>query len=271
MNKLERIASVLDVFQMVFPEDVKLAVFDTEKVIADLPGKIINIQANVGEPFSSFKETVSYRALKEQKVLREERGAELYGVAYISTAVPIFEDGKLLGVLSALVSNNKVSTMKTGAEKVSQAVEVVYESTKELLMATEDLAKQVEHIFNQSKHILQSLKESTSVLKRVQEISDQSKLLALNGTIEASRAGEHGRTFGVVASEMRKMADNSKKLAESIEQEMAEIHHATEQMDTSIEQVVAFVQRHSDTMEEIQHVFEKLSETSEELMKAASL
>jgi methyl-accepting chemotaxis protein len=68
----------------------------------------------------------------------------------------------------------------------------------------------------------------SKMVDTIRKIASQTNLLALNATIEAARAGEAGRSFAVVAGEVRKLAEDSRAATESIDQIVTEVRELTE-------------------------------------------
>ncbi|MEK8128176.1 methyl-accepting chemotaxis protein [Paenibacillus filicis] len=92
-----------------------------------------------------------------------------------------------------------------GEEKINRSVD----ESLEVVKAFQTIRQQVEEMSHSSEEILQ-------VAGYIREVSNQTQLLALNAAIEASRAGEHGRGFNVVATEIRKLADQTGHSTENI-------------------------------------------------------
>ncbi|MDR3373482.1 MAG: HAMP domain-containing methyl-accepting chemotaxis protein [Ancalomicrobiaceae bacterium] len=77
------------------------------------------------------------------------------------------------------------------------------------------------------------------VVGLINEIAEQTNLLALNATIEAARAGEAGRGFAVVASEVKQLANQTSKATEEIARQIAEIQKTTEDTVEAVRGIVA--------------------------------
>ncbi|GAB4194961.1 MAG: hypothetical protein Kow00105_09220 [Phycisphaeraceae bacterium] len=106
---------------------------------------------------------------------------------------------------------------QTGGEVVDQSVE----GMKEIAQVVNESAGAINELGKRGEQIGQ-------IIGVINDIADQTNLLALNAAIEAARAGEHGRGFAVVADEVRKLADRTTKATEEIAESINAIQQETE-------------------------------------------
>ncbi|MEG3940037.1 MULTISPECIES: methyl-accepting chemotaxis protein [unclassified Microcoleus] len=119
--------------------------------------------------------------------------------------------------------------IETAASQAIQALNLAGTGTKAVEQTLEAMATLKTKVQDMQGQIMQ-LSEQTdrigNISTVVSDLANQTNMLALNAAVEAVRAGEHGKGFGVVASEIRKLADRSKKSATQINLLVADIQKA---------------------------------------------
>jgi len=167
----------------------------------------------------------------------------------------------------------------SGAREQSSAVAETTSAAKELSLTSEQVGDSIKRVSVAATHALAGMakiKEAVAktsamitslgeksqqigkITELIDDVADQTNLLAVNASIEAARAGEQGRGFTVVADEIRKLADSSAKstkditaLIEIIQHEMSNSVMAMETSVTSIDEEAKLASETADSAKEI--------------------
>jgi methyl-accepting chemotaxis protein len=141
--------------------------------------------------------------------------------------------------LAADNARQAASTARDGGKAVERTVETM----RSLAESVQSIAKRIGELGNKSNQI-------GKIVGVIDDIADQTNLLALNAAIEAARAGEQGRGFAVVADEVRKLAERTTKATKEIAEMIALVQQETKGAVQAMDQGTAQVQQGVDATHE---------------------
>lgn len=107
------------------------------------------------------------------------------------------------------------------------------------------------------------------IVNLVTELASQTNMLALNAAVEAARAGDHGKGFAVIATEIRKLAEQSKHASEKAALLVSEIQESANDMKLSVEAGTKTTNQTAESMVKASKAFNSINKSSQDVYQNA--
>jgi hypothetical protein len=201
-----------------FPDGAFLYMTDLEKIAYRQPSRKFDMpDLPLGNPLKEGY--VAYRAIKTGKLAIEQVDASVHGVPVIIMSNPCFDEDdntKVVATFNIALPKHTAMNLRSISSNVTKGLEEVSAVIQELAASSSQINVNEQELNQDIQEVNRLADNISEVLVFIKQIADETKMLGLNAAIEAARAGDSGRGFGVVADEIRKLSDESRQTVVSI-------------------------------------------------------
>lgn len=178
-------------------------------------------------------------------------------------------------------ASSQSSAVASGSEEAAVNVQTVAVATEQLSNSIVEINQQIDHSSKIAKAAAQEAETTTSTMRNlgiasqkigdvvslITDIAEQTNLLALNATIEAARAGEAGKGFAVVASEVKSLANQTAKATEEIDAQVSGIQTISEEAAGAIDAIAGTIGKMNEIATAISAAMEEQRAATEEISR----
>jgi methyl-accepting chemotaxis protein len=221
-------------FERVGKNDKRVWLQASYNPIKDATGKICKV-VQFATDITAPVERRMQRA-EVQKVIDADLGS-------ITDAVSSTNSQASAAAAASTQTAGNMQAVASGAEELAASVGEISRQAADALSISTKAVEQANETNKIVSGLAQAAQKIGDVVKLINNIAEQTNLLALNATIEAARAGEAGRGFAVVASEVKSLATQTSKATDEISGQIAEVQNSTASAVTVIEAISQTISR----------------------------
>lgn len=263
----DHVIKILPIIHSMIP-NVGIGITNREEWLAYFPGKKVNLGVKAGTKINPSEPLAD--CIRNNKWIKEEVPAEFFGFTFTGFAAPIFYENEVIGAVAIQFQEQDERNLRRISDQMVTSITQANESITEIAAGAEGLTGISHTLLEESKRASVEMNQTEEVITFIKRIADQTNLLGLNASIEAARAGDMGRGFGIVANEIRKLSNETVSSTEKIRTMLTQFQKTMNEMTTLIEKVYTVGQSQAASTQEIAAFIEEIQSMSKELNEYAA-